>query len=229
MGQLQSSAIHIFTAIDLEARYIRKALRRDGSFSVEPRPIGIRAVDLPATCDLQCAQCVILAGFAGALDPSLRIGDVVLDCPPGWIAEFNGHRGSICCSPHIVSTPQQKSELFRRTGALAVDMESEIVRARAVEAGIPLISIRAISDSADQSLNPSLLKLIDPLGRPKPIALAKALLRRPALMADLLQLRSASSSAGESLGEAVARLLPQLNAKLPNLLPTTPHAHLSDR
>ena len=214
---LVPNAIHIFTAVELEARFIAKALglRSDGNLWIDGeqtitcRAIGIRAVKMPPPEAVRGARCIILAGFAGALDPALKVGDVVLEDGPLSV-EFAGRRGCINTSRQIISTPKQKSDLFAQTGALAVDMEGDAVKAWAAEAGVPIIAVRAISDSAAQSLDPSLLRLVDSTGRPKPMALAKALLRRPALVGDLLRLRAASNLAGLNLGKAVCGIVEQI-------------------
>ena len=230
--------IHIFTAVKLEASFIAKALQlrpqkdhwqsADGSVCL--RAVGIRAVHLPANEVIRNARCLILAGFAGALDPTLKVGDVVLDeCPQPWAEAFNGRRGRICASREIIETPEQKAALFSKTGALAVDMESDILRAWAAKTAIPFISIRAISDSADQSLDPALLRLIDSFGRPKVATLIVSLIRRPALMHNLLQLRAASNMAGRCLGNAAAQLVQRIGSAEQNSSHLPPSAHLSQR
>ena len=110
---------------------------------------GSGAAHMPT--DLQDAPvaAIIMAGLAGGLDPILGIGDIVIDdCPPGWIPDLPHRIGKIVTSPTMVSTPADKQKLFEQTGALAVDMENEIVRAAALKIGVPFVSIRAISDTA---------------------------------------------------------------------------------
>ncbi len=82
----------------------------------------------------------------------------------GWFARKRFGGGRICSSDKIVSTPTEKAELFRQTGALAVDMESDRVRKWAGENGIPFIGIRAISDTADEALDPAVVGLVDEMG-----------------------------------------------------------------
>ncbi|MGE9293309.1 MAG: hypothetical protein ACQKBW_06830, partial [Puniceicoccales bacterium] len=57
---------------------------------------------------------VILAGFGGALDPSLQRGDIVID----------RGEGKIHTAADVVSTPAEKAALFEKTGCPVVDMES---------------------------------------------------------------------------------------------------------
>jgi len=116
-----------------------------------------------------------MAGFAGALDPALRVGDIVKD----------DSSGSIYTSKDIVATAAGKAELFRRTGAKAVDMENAIVRQFADRLGIRFIGIRAISDAADEAIDPAILQFIDETGRIRPAALAKGLIQKPAIVPEL--------------------------------------------
>jgi adenosylhomocysteine nucleosidase len=178
--------LHIFTAIHAEAKAIRPVLPP----GVELTIIGIRAVRLPQ--QLQ-AGTIIMAGFAGALDPSLRIGDIVHDDPPG----------TIHTSTQIIATPADKAALFAQTGAKAVDMENAIVRAMADRLSIPFFGVRAISDTATDSLDPAILSFVDETGRLRPAALAKTVLQRPALIPQLNHLRLNSAIAGRTLANAL--------------------------
>jgi adenosylhomocysteine nucleosidase len=216
--------IVILSAISVEARAIARSLGlkpaggvrstpdrwTNETDSISVTPIGIRAGGLGRVATASC-RCIILAGYAGALDPSLRVGDVVLDdCPPMWRKGFDGREGKICSSPHIITTGRQKAELFSETGALAVDMESNTVRTWAAAAGLAFVSIRAISDAADQDLNPAILRFIDEYGGIKPFALAGGLLRKPMMLPQLLRLGAASKLAGKNLGRAVSWLVERM-------------------
>jgi hypothetical protein len=193
---LGAGKLHIFTAIRAEAAAIRPVVPDGAVLTV----IGIRAVRLPVQVD---ASAIIMAGFAGALDPSLRIGDVVYDTPP------RGPSGSIHTSGELVATVQEKALLFRSTSARAVDMENAIVRQFAGRMGVPFFGIRAISDTADEAIDPRILRFVDERGRLRPAALAGGLLRRPALIPALNRLRINSNIAGRSLAEALRFFLEQ--------------------
>lgn len=212
--------IMILTAVRAETLAVAKALGlsnythdvwSDSDGEIHLYTIGIRAKRLPALQAEQLPCCIILAGFAGALDPSLAVGDVVLDsCSAGWAIGFRGRTGKLATAEHLIATPAQKAELFAQSGALAVDMENQIVSAWAAAAGIPFVSVRAISDSADETLDPAVLRLVDEMGRVKPLALMGALIRRPALIPQLLRLGAASRLAGERLGEAVCWIVARI-------------------
>ena len=57
----------------------------------------------------------------------------------------------------IVSRAEAKRELYHRTGAVAVDLESAEVARLCADAGVPLAVIRAIGDPAERDLPPAAL------------------------------------------------------------------------
>jgi hypothetical protein len=162
---------------------------------------------------------VIIAGLGGALDPKLNIADVVVQGLPAGLGPPVG-----CCSAsirtvdQIVGMPDQKAELFDRTAASAVDMETAIVASWVKKlwgADVPVLAIRSISDRADQSLDPAVLKVVDEWGRPRPLQLVRTLMLRPRLIPHLLRLGADSKKAATRLGEAVREIVEQLASNMP--------------
>jgi hypothetical protein len=176
----------ILAAMHMEADALKKAL------SVDVQIIGISASRLPNP--LPRASKIILAGLAGALDPTLKVGDIIMD-------------PHIHTADHLIATTAEKAQLFRSTGARAVDMENAIVRRAAEAAGIPFVGIRSVSDHADMPLEPELMNVIDEYGRPKPFAVASLLIRRPRLIGGLMQLTRDCKTALASLAKAVGEHL----------------------
>jgi len=175
---------------------------------VEVHTIGPGAVRMPAFRSSDIA--VIMAGLAGGLDPALRVGDVVIDAPedvlPSAAIPAGCRRGTIHTSKAVVTTPQGKTELFAKTGALAVDMENDIVRRAAEAAGLPFIGIRAISDEANETLDADMLGLIDKLGRIRPVAVAALLMRRPTSVMALCRLGGNTRLAVRNVTDTVVQV-----------------------
>jgi len=135
---------------------------------------------------------LICAGFAGGLDPRLAIGDLVVAenlTTPDILARARAGApdlprcsfGSIISRAIPVESVADKAALFRETGALAVDMESEAVAAACRAAAVPLLVIRTISDPAGAPLPVPLADWFDlPGQRPRVLGLLKYLALHPA-------------------------------------------------
>lgn len=112
---------------------------------------------------------LVLAGFAGALDPDLEVGWIVLptvirtpagvswelreDAPPAVVAQPSAPpERTLLAVEQIVSTPAEKTRLHQQHSAAAVDMESHAAAQTAARLGVPLTVVRAVSDRADEAL-----------------------------------------------------------------------------
>ena len=215
----------ILTAVMTEARAVAKALgvpcpkplrpthatRYD--ISIELHVIGIRGFGLAHLRVKSPPNVILIAGLGGALDPQLKVADAVIEgLPSGWKCPANCRVGAIHSADQLVSTPSEKAALFARTSALAVEMENARVRdwiARQewdAGQGVAVIGIRAISDRADQMLDPVMMGLVDTWGRARTWLLCRALVRRPSLIPQLIRLGTDSSQAAARLGGAVRAL-----------------------
>ena len=171
------------------------------------------ALERPTRRTIGVAPLIIAAGFGGALDPHLAIATVILDDPAQLFATNqlppNVLRGRIHTADAMIETPAAKAALFARTGALAVDMETALLRAQAQQLGTAFVALRAITDRADEALDPALARIVDDEGRPKTLAIARELLRRPALAADLQKLGKNAAAAADQLAQTVQWLIHQ--------------------
>jgi adenosylhomocysteine nucleosidase len=195
----------IFCAVDFEARALKRAIADSGC---EVITIGIKAGHLPTTVPTNAI--IIMAGLAGALDPSLKIGDILIDSSSDILLKelsLPYPRALIHTADAIVPTPATRAALFAQTGARAVDMENTRVRAFAKTSQIPYLGIRAISDAASDTLNPAIARFIDDRGNVKTLALTRELLKNPALALQLNHLRKTSTLAVTNLAHAVRTIL----------------------
>lgn len=166
---------------------------------------------------------VLVAGFAGALEASLRVGDVVLatevadgqgQCwPAPWPGELPAgpwqpplRRGRLLTLPQLAASPAEKQRLGQEHGALAVDMESAVAARVCARHGVPFGCVRAVSDSWDQPLPPALAAVLF-RGRVSPARLLLALARSPSLVRDLWRLARHTRLAADQLGKALGELL----------------------
>ena len=106
---------------------------------------------------------VISSGFAGALDPKLRVADLVVAtnfsspelagvCREIGVSPSLLHFGGISSQTAAIESVSEKAALGRTSGALAVDMETSAIAATCQATGVPFLSVRAISDSAHERL-----------------------------------------------------------------------------
>lgn len=154
---------------------------------------------------------VVSAGFAGALDPSLRVGDVVrasrvIDEQGGTETVADGD-GRTLLSLDRVASVEEKRRLHAATAAHAVDMESLALARRARELGVRFAAIRAISDPADFALPPESERWVGPEGAPRVGEVMRWAGVRPSRIALLLRLKSHADLAGRRLAEAFASVV----------------------
>jgi len=171
-GRAHSPQLVVLAPLSIEAHAIRSAL--PGALVVQTgmgRSRSTRAIaeglTQRTTKLLQDAGAVAVAGFCGALDPSLRPGDVVVatevrgpdgvtPCPSAGIlvAALAGmgiaaRLGPIACADHVVSGTERE-RLREETGAIAVDMESAWLAAAV--AFRPFAVLRVVVDTRGREL-----------------------------------------------------------------------------
>lgn len=167
-------------------------------------------------------RAVISFGIAGGLDPSLAPGDVVIGAGvtaagQRWpcdraIVEAHGRLlarlgtrvtvADIVGVEEAVLNPAEKSALHAQTGAVAVDMESQVAAAFAAERGLPFGIVRIVCDPAARALPALAANALKPNGEPDILALLAALAIRPAGLGALVVLARDSGRAFRTLGRA---------------------------
>lgn len=159
-------------------------------------------------------RCVITAGFAGALDPSLRVGDLVHAAEvvaadqrvwPLSVGRRPTH-GRLLTLGRLVGDPAEKRLLGQQYQALAVDMESAVVAAECAKRTVPCASVRAVSDDAQTGLSPRLTELLS-AERVSWWRFALAMITSPRLIGECLRLSKATRLAAERLAGALQELL----------------------
>lgn len=208
----------ILTAVQIEAKAVARALGlcRSGKVSWNSRPnqrlpismymIGMGARQLPAVKPDEL-RFIMMAGLAGGLDPTLQIGDVIIDDQSTLPTQYKALRGKIYTSDVVMATPAEKIDCQERSGAVVVDMENQIVREWAAKMNVPFLGIRAVSDRADDPLDPTVAQAIDEFGCVKPAVIATALLARPSRIGGLIRLGQHARIASKRLGKAVAEIV----------------------
>ena len=152
---------------------------------------------------------VYSAGYAGALDRELRVGDIiraarVVNAGDGSSTQIAGGEGVLVSYP-AVATPVQKAKLRESYQAQAVDMEAAGV-ARAAEArGVRFSALKVISDEFDFEFPPT-ERFVDSGGRFHEIRFAWFAAVRPWLWLTVMRLARNSSRASRILCDEIRKL-----------------------
>jgi nucleoside phosphorylase len=155
---------------------------------------------------------VITAGFAGGLNPALRFGTVLFDEDEATglgskLLKAGAVRARFHCADRVAATIAEKERLWKSTGADAVEMESQGIRAVCRENKISSATVRVISDAADEDLPMDFNLLMTPDYRMSSTKLARALITAPGKIPELLAFQSRLSMAQKGLVEALMPLL----------------------
>jgi adenosylhomocysteine nucleosidase len=153
---------------------------------------------------------VVSTGLCGAVDPRLRVGDIVV------ATEVNGeparvpqcrqryNAGRVVSTDHVVGTAAER-RLLAAAGAHAVDMESVEVLRRARQLGVPFFCVRAVSDEAHEDWKLDLNAARGEDGRFRIGHILAQAARRPVrVVPELLRLRRNAALAARRLGEFLA-------------------------
>ena len=142
------------------------------------------------------------AGFAGALDPRLKVGEVVrpgrvVSASDGSSVGIEGGEG-VLVSFESVASPEQKAKLRDSFGAHFVDMEASAVARAAQARGAGFAAVKAISDEVDFEF-PSMEQFVDSEGHFREGRFAWFAALRPWLWPQVLRLARNSKVASRAL------------------------------
>ncbi|MEO6092479.1 MAG: phosphorylase [Novosphingobium sp.] len=168
---------------------------------------------------------ILSYGMTGALVDGLAIGDWVvgnrlsgaieLECDAAWrealLAKLPGSRiGGFFADGRMIDTVAEKLALGERHNALAVDMESHVAAAVAVERGLPFAILRCVSDGARHLLPHAITVSMRPDGGVDAAAMLRSLAARPAQTADVARTTLGFARAMRELQRGSARIGPRM-------------------
>lgn len=213
--------------------------RKAGGFEVFSAQIGRASVDFvvsgmglesarrAAEAAMPPAPAICLAsGFAGALKPQYKIGDIVA----ARSVQLLGKAKTIECSRNIVmaalenqardakmfltvsevvSSSEEKQKLS--PFADAVDMESFATLTVAQEKKIPAAAVRVISDRLDEDMPANIETTVDDRGRVKIGGVVKHVARHPLQIPALIRLGRESRTAAEALAHFLEAFIKELS------------------
>lgn len=154
---------------------------------------------------------VVLAGVAAGLRPPALAGTA-------WAARSVHHGGNalhptlvlagaplarLACVDAVLHTPQDKRDVAQAHDVDIACMECDAFARQATALGLHWAVVRGVSDGPDHTLPREVTEWTDSAGRTRLGAVARSVLRRPALLGALVQ----CGRDGKAAMNAVARLL----------------------
>ncbi len=165
---------------------------------------------------------LISSGFAGAAREDFQVGDLIvaenfsdrelLSEAQQILANGNVRTAKLFTSATIVDSINARNEIARTNGADAVDMETEVIARACSVRGVPMLSLRVISDSLREPfpLPPSILFDLE-RQRANAAKLSLYLINHPGALFDLFRFARQITRARRILTGAIVDLLRQVN------------------
>jgi len=168
---------------------------------------------------------LLSCGFAGALLPEMKIGDIVI---ADSLVDPHGQQlavdvsmpadpdrglfvGRMLTADQMVRKVEEKQALAEEFGAIAVEMESLAVAQVARDSGIPFLAVRTISDDLSADLPPEVLSVVGSTGTMRLGAALGSIWKRPGSVKDMWQLRESAMKAAERLASFLDGVIKQLH------------------
>jgi adenosylhomocysteine nucleosidase len=178
----------------------------------------VSAGDARLVSSLAPPSLVLACGFAGGLNPDLKLGEVVFELGGSEIGNRQSAIGNhllaagakparFFCADRIATTTAEKKKLRDETGADAVEMESAAIYAVCREHRIPCATVRVISDTASEDLPLDFNQLSKPDQSLDYGRLFLTIAKSPGKIGALMKLQKQTQFAAERLAQVLARTL----------------------
>lgn len=172
---------------------------------------------------LEGAEAILSIGLGGALDPALKVGDVVVatevlrprrrwEADAAWRERLMASlpkavAGAVYGSDDMVLHALDKAKLRARGGPALVDMESHVAARVAAGRGLPLAVVRVVSDTAGVSLPPAVREGLKEDGGMNLTGVLGALARDPRQLPALMRTGRDADLAFKTLRAVADRIL----------------------
>jgi nucleoside phosphorylase len=163
---------------------------------------------------------LISTGFAGALNDQLKVGDLLLaknfstidlNEKGSSLSSLAIHAADLLTVPALIDSSEKRHEIARTSGAAAVDMETEFIARACAEHGIPLLSLRVISDTLNEPFPAPTKVLFDiEQQRSRFLTLATFFLAHPNRVPRLVQFARRIARVRKILASALVAILREL-------------------
>lgn len=170
--------------------------------------------------DNQRFQTLISTGFAGALTDEPRVGDLLLarnfstvnvNKAVSSFSTLPIRVADLLTVPALIDSSEERNDTARTSGAAAIDMETEFIARICAEHGVPLLSLRVITDAPREPFPAPAHVLFDiehqriPMG-----ALTLFFLMHPNRISQLIQFARRIAHARKILANALITTVNQL-------------------
>jgi len=160
---------------------------------------------------------LISAGFAGALNDGLHVGDLLL-AENFWtikqsevrsaLSTLPIHTGSLLTVSSMIDSGTERERIGQTTGANALDMETEFIARACAEHAVPLLSLRVISDTPSEPFPaPGHILFNIAKQRTNLAKLSVFFLQHPSRVPPLIQFARRIAHARGTLGNALVRMI----------------------
>jgi nucleoside phosphorylase len=163
---------------------------------------------------------LISAGFAGALSDQLRVGDLLLAQNFSTVGgaeilqlapRLPIRCGNLLTLPAMIEAKEERTKIAQTTGAMAADMETEFIARACARHGIPLLSLRVITDTPRDPFPGPAEVLFDIAKQRPPLAkLGTFFLAHPNCIPRLVQFAQRIARARKILANALLELVKSL-------------------
>jgi nucleoside phosphorylase len=160
---------------------------------------------------------LISTGFAGALNDELQPGDLLLAKNFSTIdlnergLSFSAlpiHRADLSTVSALIDSRDERSRIARTSAAAAVDMETEFIARACAQYGVPLLSLRVITDTPRQPFPAPAQILFDiAKQRTRLGSLARFFVMHPQRIPSLVAFARRTTRARKILADAVFEVL----------------------
>jgi len=162
---------------------------------------------------------LISTGFAGALNDELEVGDLLLarnfstidlNKRPSF-SRLRLHMADLLTAPALIDSSDERNNTAREMGAAAVDMETEFIARACAAHGIPLLSLRVITDTPREPFPAPAHVLFDIVKQRTDLPkLARFFLSHPNRIPRLIQFARRIAKARKMLANALVAILREL-------------------
>ena len=163
---------------------------------------------------------LISTGFAGALNDELQVSDLLLarnfstvdlNERPSLFSSFPIHMADLLTVPAVIDSSEERYKIARASGAAAVDMETEFIARVCAEHGVPLLSLRVITDTPRKPF-PAPMKILFDMERQRTdfLKFGTFFLKHPNRVPRLIQFARRIARARKILASALAGVVRNL-------------------